>query len=42
MAPRPLDLPEEELLMLLGRAIDQQVFTPKFVQGLRALLSSAE
>lgn len=40
LAPRPLDLPEEELLMLLARAIDQQVFTPNLVQRLRALLNS--
>jgi hypothetical protein len=36
-APRPLDLPENELLELMREAIKKGVFTPTFVDGIRAL-----
>jgi hypothetical protein len=39
MAQRPLDLPEPELLTLLERAIEQNVFTPVFLHSLRDLLN---
>jgi hypothetical protein len=39
LIPRPLDLPETELLELMRDAIDKGVFTPTFVNGLRNLVS---
>ena len=33
-APRPLDIPESELLPLMRKAIKEGVFTPKFVADL--------
>jgi hypothetical protein len=42
MAPRPLDLPEAELLMLFERAIGRQVFTPNFLQQLKAVLADQQ
>ena len=41
MLPRPLDLPEEELLPLLGAALQEGVFSESFAQGLRTLLGGA-
>jgi hypothetical protein len=38
MMPRPLDLPEEELLPLLAAAVEAGVFSDDFVAGLRRLL----
>jgi hypothetical protein len=38
MMPRPLDLPEDELLALLREAIAAGVFSESFVQRLRRLL----
>jgi hypothetical protein len=38
MIPRPLDLPENQLLELIGKAVDNGVFTPSFVEGLRRLV----
>lgn len=37
-APRPLDLPEHDLLKLMDAAIKKGVFTPSFLDGLRKLL----
>jgi hypothetical protein len=37
-APRPLDLPEHDLLDLMDAAIKKGVFTPSFLDGLRKLL----
>ena len=37
--PRPLDLPETELLELMRDAIEKGVFTPTFIKGLRNLVS---
>ncbi len=37
-APRPLDLPESQLLDLIRAAIKQGVFTPEFLADLRATL----
>src|SRR5262245_47116000 len=39
MAPRPLDIPEDELLRLIGRAIEKNVFTPEFLNDLLQLLA---
>jgi len=39
MANRPLDLPEEMLLELMGEAIHRGVFTEPFLQGLTKLLA---
>jgi hypothetical protein len=39
MMPRPLDLPEEELLPLLQAALDAGVFSETFVRNLRQLLA---
>jgi len=33
-----MDLSEQELLAMLGPAIEQKVFTPKFLDGLRKAL----
>ena len=41
MMPRPLDLPESELLPLIRDAIDVGVFSAEFLAGLRKLLSEA-
>jgi hypothetical protein len=41
MMPRPLDLPEEELLPLLDAAIRARVFSDEFTRELRRLLSAA-
>lgn len=38
---RPLDLPEDELLKLMRKAIDGGVFSKSFVGGLRQMLSDA-
>ncbi len=38
---RPLDLPEEELLRLMRKAIDRGVFSQGFVGGLRQMLDDA-
>ena len=40
MAQRPLDLPEDDLLALFEKGIPQNVFTPSFLQSLRACLKS--
>lgn len=34
LAPRPLDLPESELLPLMREAIAKGVFSPEFLKGL--------
>jgi len=39
MANKPLDLPEDELLLLIEEAIDQGVFTDKFLGDLHELLT---
>ena len=39
MAQRPLDLPEDDLLALFEKGIQQNVFTPSFLQSLRSLLN---
>ena len=39
MMPRPLDLPESELLPLLRQAIAAGVFSKEFVIGLRSVLA---
>jgi hypothetical protein len=39
LIPRPLDLPERELLPLLREAMRQGVFTPEFLAGLRDALN---
>lgn len=39
--PRPLDLPEAQLLPLIHDAITQGVFTQSFVDGLRDMLNEA-
>lgn len=36
---RPLDLPEEELLALMGLAIQRDVFTEDFLRGLQTMLN---
>lgn len=38
-APRPLDLPEDELLPLFRNAIEENVFSTEFLIGLRDLLN---
>lgn len=38
--PRPLDLPEDDLLRLLRKAIDEGVFSDGFVGNLRRMLGS--
>lgn len=38
LAPRPLDLPESELLPLMKDAIKNGVFSPEFIAGLRDAL----
>jgi hypothetical protein len=35
---RPLDLPEDELLELFRRAIDEGVFRPEFLKALKRVL----
>jgi hypothetical protein len=39
MAQRPLDLPEDDLLALFKKGIQQNVFTPSFLQSLKRLLN---
>jgi hypothetical protein len=39
MMPRPLDLPEDELLPLLRAACQAGVFSEAFLQGLRSLIA---
>src|SRR5262249_26094968 len=39
MAQRPLDLPEDALLALFEKGIQQTVFTSSFLQRLRSLLN---
>jgi hypothetical protein len=39
MAPRPLDVTEDELLKLMGSAIKEGVFTERFVDRLRKALA---
>jgi hypothetical protein len=41
MMPKPLDLPEEELLPLLDAAMRAGVFSDAFTQGLRRMVSEA-
>jgi hypothetical protein len=36
---RPLDLPEDQLLILFGKAIDNGVFTANFLAGLQRMLN---
>ncbi len=38
MLPRPLDLTEEELLKLLKKALQKNVFSYRFVENLRTML----
>jgi hypothetical protein len=38
-APRPLDMPEDELLVLFGRAISKGVFSADFLKGLQTTLN---
>lgn len=38
MAPRPLDVTEDELLTLMARAIKGRVFTARFIERLRKSL----
>jgi hypothetical protein len=38
MAPRPLDLEEDQLLLLFADAINKKVFSAKFLTGLKKLL----
>ncbi len=40
MKPRPLDLPEEELLPLIREAIGSGVFSEYFLEGLKATLDA--
>jgi hypothetical protein len=42
MMPRPLDLPEAELLPLMRDAIRAGVFSDEFLQGLRTILAETE
>ncbi len=35
----PLDLPEDDLLALFEKGIQQNVFTPSFLQSLKSLLN---
>ena len=42
MLPRPLDLPEEELLPLLEAALRGGVFSDTFTEGLRRVLAAVE
>ena len=37
---RPLDLPEDDLLRLLRKAIDERVFSAVFVENLRRMLDA--
>ena len=37
-SPGLVDLPEDEFLALMGAAIEREVFTPKFLDGLRKVL----
>jgi hypothetical protein len=39
MAPRPLDLPEDELLSLMGLAFDNAVFSSAFEAGLLMIIA---
>lgn len=36
---RPLDLPEEDLLELIQRAIKEKLFSKSFVDGLKEILN---
>ena len=38
----PLDIPEDELLVLIGEAIAARVFSTKFVKELRDVLGASE
>ncbi len=38
-APRPLDMPEGDLLVLIGRAISNGVFSDDFLKGLQTTLN---
>ncbi|MBP8002552.1 MAG: hypothetical protein KA314_01515 [Chloroflexi bacterium] len=38
IVPRPLDIREEDLLQLFKNAIQEEVFSPKFLNGLKELL----
>jgi len=38
LVPRPLDLSEDDLILLLKDAIEKDVFTPIFKQKLRSML----
>lgn len=40
LAMRPLDLPEDELLLLIGRAVAQGVFSDAFLVELQGLLET--
>jgi hypothetical protein len=39
MIPRPLDLPEDELLILIKTAIQENVFSENFLKALRETIS---
>ena len=42
MLPRPLDLPEDELLSLIEAAVRAEVFSESFTRGLRALVAGPD
>ena len=39
-APRPLDLPEDELLALFRKAIKEGIFTEPFLNGLAEVIAN--
>ena len=39
ITPRPLDLGEDDLLELIGRAIEQSIFSDDFLRGLQTMLN---
>jgi hypothetical protein len=41
LTPRPLDLPESDLLPLMREALKSGIFTPEFISGLRDAIEEA-
>ncbi|HBG7674930.1 TPA: hypothetical protein KRE78_002571 [Clostridioides difficile] len=38
LVPRPLDLPEKDLIQLIGLAIKHNVFSKEFINGLKEII----
>lgn len=42
LVARPLDLPEEDLLDLLSKAIDEKIFSDKFLNRLKKIMNTKD